>query len=266
MKTGIGFFSLNNAYDKVRPNYDLASLSKVLKTEFESNKSYVATEVAAGSGKFTSVLINSLDFQVLSIIEPDEDAIKVHKRKFYDSNIAMKYIKSYSDSTHIEPLSQDCIFVSQAFHFFPIRQTRDEFLRILKPEGKVFIFARFLSPDDEASDKFVSLTRFGKRMNGYKNNIQAYDENNIAAFFGKRVIKKVINDEYLLYTKGELIDNIKIRISASGDQSLIDNKKMQTCIIDSVIDFYDEYKDDSGKVKLKYQAFYFCSDIKRDII
>lgn len=265
MRTGIGFFS-SNTYDIVRPDYDIDSISKVLQMEFDAKKNYTASEIAAGSGKFTSLLIKSLNFNVLSIVEPEKSAINVHKEKFHNSNITMNYINDYSDSTHLKEHSQDCIFISQAFHFFPIKSTREEFLRILKPEGKVFIFARFLCSEHEASKRFISLTRFGKRLNGYKNNIQAYDEQNITDFFGKRVQKKIITNEYLSYSKDQLIENVKIRIQASGDESLINDIKQQNRIITSINEFYNQYKDEKEKVNLKYQSFCFCSDLGHDII
>lgn len=261
MKTGIGFFSQNNIYDKVRPDYDSLSISNVLVNEFGAHKNLNATEVAAGSGKFTSILLNALSFDILSIVEPDENAIKLHKKKFCNSEISINYINNYSDSTHIEPKSLDCIFISQAFHFFPIEQTRKEFIRILKPQGKVFIFGRFLLDTDEVSNKFILLTRFGKRLNGYENNIQAYDKENITSFYGKNVEKKIINSEGIYYTKDELINNVIIRINASGDEVLLKNTDEQKRIIDSITDFYTKYKDESDRVKLEYQSFYFCSDI-----
>lgn len=261
MKTGIGFFSQNNIYDKVRPDYDSTSISKILVNEFGTHNNLNAAEVAAGSGKFTSILLNALSFDNLSIVEPDENAIKLHKKKFCNSNISINYINDYSDSTQLEPKSLDCIFISQAFHFFPIERTHTEFTRILKPEGKVFIFGRFLLDTDAASNEFISLTRFGKRLNGYANNIQAYDKRNISTFFGKNVEKKIINNESIYYTKDELINNVIIRINASGDEMLLKNTDEQKRIIDSITDFYTKYKDESDRVKLKYQSFYFCSDI-----
>ena len=98
-------------------------------------------------------------------------------------------------------------------------------------------------------------------MNGYQNNIQAYEENNITTFFGKKIEKKLIRNEYLSYSKEKLIDNVKIRIKVSGDENLITTQDMQKEIINSINNFFDKYKDQTNKVRLEYQSFYFCSDI-----
>ena len=68
--------------------------------------------------------------------------------------------------------SIDIIFVAQAFHWFNIDATKNEFKRILKPQGKVFILGRFLDQEDSVSAEYISLTRWGKR-NGFTNNIEA---------------------------------------------------------------------------------------------
>lgn len=219
MNIGLGFFSLDKLYDKVRPDYDFDSISKVLLEEFSSDTKLTGAEIGAGSGKFTTVLLKTLDFEELSIVEPEKTAIEEHKKKFGSNNTKLHYVNAYSNSTHLEEHSLDCIFISQAFHFFPIEETRKEFLRVLKPKGKVFIFGRFLLDSNEASRQFIALTRFGKRLNGYQNNIEAYDEKNITVFFGKKVEKKIIRNEYSSYTKEDLIDNVKIRINASSCMS-----------------------------------------------
>lgn len=261
MNIGLGFFSLNKLYDEVRPDYDFDSISKVLIEEFASDTKLTGAEIGAGSGKFTSVLIKSLDFEELSIVEPEKAAIEEHKKKFASYNSELHYVNAYSDSTQLREHSLDCIFISQAFHFFPVKETKKEFLRILKPQGKIFIFGRFLLDSDEASRQFIALTRFGKRLNGYQNNIQAYEENNITTFFGKKIEKKIIRNEYLSYSKEKLIDNVKIRIKVSGDENLITTQDMQKEIINSINNFFDKYKDQTNNVRLEYQSFYFCSDI-----
>lgn len=262
MNIGLGFFSLDKMYDKVRPDYDFESISKVLLEEFSSDSKLTGAEIGAGSGKFTSILLKALDFENLSIVEPDTVAIEEHKKKFANNNRKINYINGCSNSTQLKDHCLDCIFISQAFHFFPIEETRNEFLRILKPNGKVFIFGRFLLDTDEASKQFISLTRFGKRLNGYQNNIQAYEEDNITTFFGKKVEKKIIRNEHLSYSKEELVDNVKIRIKASGDEKLKNNQVMQEEILNSINYFFDMHKDHANKVQLKYQTFYFCSDIE----
>ena len=65
MNIGLGFFSLNKVYDKVRPDYDYESISKVLKDEFASDTKLTGAEIGAGSGKFTSILFKSLNFESL---------------------------------------------------------------------------------------------------------------------------------------------------------------------------------------------------------
>lgn len=81
MNIGLGFFSLDKVYDKVRPDYDFDSISKVLMEEFSSDIKLTGAEIGAGSGKFTSVLLKTLDFEKLSIVDPEKAAMEEHKKK-----------------------------------------------------------------------------------------------------------------------------------------------------------------------------------------
>lgn len=155
-------------------------------------------------------------------------------------------------------------FCKSSFSFFQIEQTRKEFLRILKTNGKVFILGRFVLEKDEVSRQFIYLTRFGKRLKGYNNNLQAYEEEKMSLFFGKNIKKKIINNEIFAYTKEDLLDNLKLRINSSGDKDLINNKTKQETLINSTIVFYNKYKNKSDKILLEYQNFYFCSSFETE--
>lgn len=258
MSLGTGFFN-SNKYDSVRSAYSTLVLQEVHRL-FADKRELQITEIGAGSGKFTDIIRN-LDIKELHIVEPDTKGIKLHREKFTKiTKYPIFYYNGSSDKTGLENNSVDVIFVAHAFHWFDFKQTRFEFQRILKNHGKVFILAKFLDDADPVSAEYISLTRWGKRRNGLKNNIDAYSKENIESFFGSPVEKKIICFETENHSLQRLLDEIDVRIDSSDDQelknSIIERNKKR----DDIIQFYRQNNID-GFVPLKFNTFYYFSEI-----
>ncbi len=255
---GTGFFDTNN-YDKVRSSYSPLVVEEVRKL-FSEKKQLRIAEVGAGSGNFTDVIINAgLDIKELYIIEPDENGIEIHKKKFLEkTTYPLFYKNKTSDSTGLEDHSVDIIFVAQAFHWFNIEATKNEFRRILNLQGKIFILGRFLDQEDSISAEYISLTRWGKRKNGFTNNIEAYSKEIMTSFFDHSVEKHNICAEIEMHSLNRLQDEIDIRINSSGDEELKKNKNLREEIHNSMNDFYIKNRNTEGFVPLTFNTFYFC--------
>lgn len=257
MDLGTGFFD-SAKYDTVRSAYSPKVKNKI-KELFSSKEAFVVAEVGAGSGKFTETIFESgLNIKELNIVEPDENAILLHKEKFKHKKTNIIYYKNPSDKTEIKDKSIDLIFATHCFHWFEIEKTRLEFYRILKDNGKVFILGRFLDEDDDISAEYISLTRWGNRRNGFKSNVEAYSEKIMTNFFGHFVEKKIICEETEYHSLNRLLDEIKIRIDSSGDSTIKNNKEFLEEMNAKITDFYDKNKLlEKAAVPLKYITFYF---------
>jgi ubiquinone/menaquinone biosynthesis C-methylase UbiE len=268
MKTngfGIGFFK-SGLYDKARKKYSKGLIFEINKL-FGSLSGMISAEFGAGSGLFTRILTESdLDIDTLYIVEPDIRGIVLHKKGF--RGVSRKknpvrnlcYVRAGSDASLLPGQSIDNIFAAQCFHFFVASKTRQEFIRILKPSGRVFILGRFLLPVNETTAKYIELTRFGKRWGGIKNNIEAYSEKNITAFYGHPVEKKTVVYENRKLSLGDLNKSIRIRIDASGDDFLKNNPGEIKTILNKTRDFYSQYHI-HRRVELIYETFYFCGSL-----
>ncbi|WP_294430261.1 class I SAM-dependent methyltransferase [uncultured Treponema sp.] len=260
MSLGTGFFS-SNKYDSVRSEYSPLAAVEVHRL-FAEKKQLQIAEVGAGSGKFTSVILNAgLDIKKLYIVEPDTKGVELHREKF--SSVlpySVSYYNMTSDATGLPSKSIDIIFIAHAFHWFLPEQTKFEFKRILKEHGKVFILARFLDEMDPISATYISLTRWGKRQNGLKNNIESYSKEKIRAFFGMSVEKKIICSETEMHSRNRLLDETDVRIDSSDDDMLKSDINLRNKKKNDIIEFYNQ-NNTNGYVPLKFNTFYFCSEI-----
>lgn len=260
MSLGTGFFN-SNKYDSVRSSYSPLVLQEVHRL-FTDKKQLTLAEVGAGSGKFTDVILNAgLNIKELNIVEPDTKGLELHRDKFAGkTKYPILYSNSTSDKTELATNSVDAILIAHAFHWFDNGKTRLEFKRILKKHGKVFILAKFLDETDSISAEYISLTRWGKRRNGLKNNIEAYSKEKIESFFGISVEKKNICLEIENHSLQRLLDEIDVRIDSSNDEELKNNIIERNKKRNDIKLFYTQNNID-GFVPLKFNTFYFFSEI-----
>lgn len=133
-------FNANHSlYDRVRPEFDKAFVSKFIDSVGISKESKVL-ELAAGTGKFTKQLLsNGVSRDQLIIVEPSEGMLQS-----FESNIPG--LETHLGSSYEIPLkdsSVDCVIVAQGFHWFSDSQSLEEISRVLKPNGKLGLIWNF---------------------------------------------------------------------------------------------------------------------------
>lgn len=140
--TGIDRFS-NKAekYELYRPTYTEESILKILDlcNIIPSNEIKVA-DIGSGTGKFTQLLLDK-GFIVYAI-EPNEQMRTIAEKKFSNYN-NFNSINKIAEDTNLEDNSISIITAAQAFHYFDLKKTKKEFMRILKPDGKVALLWNF---------------------------------------------------------------------------------------------------------------------------
>ena len=259
---GVGFFN-NNLYDKVRSDYS-PEVSDYMSSFFTfQRESYKVVEVGAGSGKFTDSIIKSkLPIKEMYIVEPDSEGIKKHHAKFKDKNaFPLIYKNASSDTTGLDDNITDIIFCGHCFHWFDFETTKKEFLRILKNSGQVFILGRFLNEEDEITKNYVKLTRFGKRKEGFSNNIEAYENERMNKFYGHPVERTIICEESIPYTFLQMLGKLHVRINSSG-YSLIMKKLLSVVKTIELLLLFCKHKTQK-QLLLKYTTFAFCSEMAK---
>ena len=134
-------------YEQYRPEYTEEALTEILRLSgiLPYTKQKVA-DIGAGTGKFTKLLLNR-GFEVYAI-EPNDQMRSIAEMKFKGIE-NFNSISATSEDTTLDDKSVSLITVAQAFHYFDLDRTKKEFMRVLKPGGKVALLWNFRLRDSE---------------------------------------------------------------------------------------------------------------------
>jgi ubiquinone/menaquinone biosynthesis C-methylase UbiE len=120
-------------YVKYRPSYPEAYLDYLVSEAGLSPDSVVA-DIGAGTG-ILSKLLAPLVETVLAV-EPNSE-MRLAAAEYCKDTPNVVVIDGSAEDTTLPASSVDFITAAQAFHWFKLEEARQEFRRILKPEGKV---------------------------------------------------------------------------------------------------------------------------------
>lgn len=132
---GVGeIFSAKVAdYSASRPNYP-AALFDVFRNTCKLSAGDVVADIGAGTGLLTKGLLQQ-GFRVVAV-EPNasmREACDRLLRRFQ----GYRSVDGRAEDLPLEASSVDLITAAQAFHWFEIDKAKPEFLRVLRPNGKV---------------------------------------------------------------------------------------------------------------------------------
>jgi len=120
-------------YVRYRPSYPQA-LVDTLMTECHLDSQSTIADVGSGTGIFSRLLLDKDCY--VSGVEPNRNMREAAESQFAGYN-KFSSIDGQSERTGLDDSSIDLITAAQSFHWFEIADTRQEFLRILKPGGYV---------------------------------------------------------------------------------------------------------------------------------
>ena len=156
-KAALGFSSSVDAYERGRPGYSETALSFVRKTILNAATEIDAPpparkprvlDLAAGTGKFTSLIFDPMSWD-LSAVEPiDEMRSKLNSK--------LPLVGSVSGTAEKIPFKDehfDVVTVAQAFHWFDYAPAVIEIARVLRPGGRLILIWNLR---DESGASWVS--------------------------------------------------------------------------------------------------------------
>jgi ubiquinone/menaquinone biosynthesis C-methylase UbiE len=122
-------------YDKYRPKYPI-EIIELLRRECSLLSSSIIADVGSGTGILSRLFLTNKN--TVFGIEPNKEMRKIAEKllKKYSN---FKSVNGTAESTNLGNQSVDFIIAGQAFHWFNIYKSKEEFLRILKPEGWVVL-------------------------------------------------------------------------------------------------------------------------------
>jgi SAM-dependent methyltransferase len=122
-------------YIKYRPSYPASSIDYLVKIAAIDENSVVA-DIGSGTGILTELLLPRV--ALVYAIEPNQEmrsAAELKLRNFPK----FASIDGTAEHTTLADRSVDTIFAAQAFHWFDRLKAKQEFRRIIRPNGKVIL-------------------------------------------------------------------------------------------------------------------------------
>ena len=182
-------------YIKFRPSYP-RSILDFMQENLGLTKTSVIADIGSGTGKLTQLFLEYGN--PTYAVEPNQpmreaaEELLRHYPNFFS-------VDGASEHSNLAQGQIDHIVAAQAFHWFDIPKTRAEFLRILKPGGKVLLI--WNKRVDSASRLMEGYNTFIETfsIDYQKVNLRYIDHKDFQTFFG--------HSEYQLHN---IYDNIQL--------------------------------------------------------
>lgn len=120
-------------YVRYRPGYPDAAIDQ-LSRELGLAPGVTVADIGAGTGLLTLPLLRS-GAEVIAV-DPNEQMLEA-AAEYLRGHDNLRIVVGSAEATGLPAESVDAITAGQAFHWFDPVRARDEFLRILRPAGKV---------------------------------------------------------------------------------------------------------------------------------
>ncbi len=120
-------------YIKYRPGYP-AEIIIFMREEINFNSSWIIADVGSGTGILSKLFLDNKNF--VFGVEPNNEMRKAGEKQL-SNYTCFKSINGSSENTGLDNNSVDLISAGQAFHWFDVQKSKEEFKRILKKNGYV---------------------------------------------------------------------------------------------------------------------------------
>lgn len=235
-----------NDYEKGRPSY-AEDLMQFLDKYYISKESIIA-DIGSGTGKFTKQLLE-LGCHVYGV-EPNDDMRKEAETSL--SNFSRFHsVKGTASDANLPSASIDFVTVAQAFHWFDSKKFRNECMRILKPNGRVFLIWNVRDMDSPINQKIFSLNqKFCPNFKGFSEGIHS-NTSIIKDFFNEKYEKRIFPHP-LCFTEETFLSR-----SLSSSYALTKKDSNYEKYVDALRNLYLTYEKDNCLVIPNNTVVYF---------
>jgi SAM-dependent methyltransferase len=228
-------------YVRYRPGYPW-ELIPLLRTECGLRPGHVVADIGSGTGFLSELFLK--DGNRVYGIEPNE-AMRLAGEQYLASYDGFSSITGSAEATTLDDASVDFVTAGQAFHWFQPDTTRQEFRRILKPNGWIVVAWNDRELDTPFATAYEDLlVKFGT---DYKKVRDAYPEANAMQqfFAGGTVTQRSVPNEQVLDRDGLLG---RLRSSSYAPQEGDPNYEPMITALDNL--FLANQQD--AKVRMEY--------------
>ena len=129
------FSSRVENYARYRPGYPSAIVD-LLKEECGLTPNSMIADIGSGTGKLSELFL--ANGNIVIGVEPNAP-MRAAAESILAGSPTFRSVDGTAESTTLDDVSVDFIIAGQAFHWFDVQKAKDEFKRILKPNGWVVV-------------------------------------------------------------------------------------------------------------------------------
>lgn len=237
------FSSRVENYAKYRPGY-LPEVIEVLKSACGLTAESIIADIGSGTGLLSELFLNNGN--LVFGVEPNE-LMREKAEKLLKASVHFRSVAATAENTTLPDGSIDFITAGQAFHWFDRKATKQEFVRILKPEGWVVLVwnARRLDSTAFLSDYESLLLRYSPDYPVVRHeNI----EEGIAGFFAPQPMKSATLDNVQRFD----FEGLKGRLCSSSYAPEVGNPNFERMLKELKGIF--EAHNENGVVNFEYDT------------
>jgi ubiquinone/menaquinone biosynthesis C-methylase UbiE len=229
-------------YHRARSSYPKEIVREMFKNINNINVSPVVIDVGAGTGKFTSLLLEQ--GSIVYAVEPNQ-AMREQLTLAYGHNPNLHIITATAEKTTLPSGVADLIVVAHAFHWFDVDECKKEFSRVLKNDGKVcLVWNWYAIKRESAMKEYYDLirecaTKEISREN--KMNPELFD-----IFFAQYETTSYPNDRQLDF-------QTVLQLSESANYSPVEGEQGYEIMCSRLQEWFNKHQK-NGSVKFSYDA------------
>jgi ubiquinone/menaquinone biosynthesis C-methylase UbiE len=231
-------------YVKYRPSYPIEAVD-FLYEELGMDENSIIADIGSGTGIFTALLLRR-GSKVIAI-EPNLEMRKAAESLLEgQSNFTSR--DGSAEATLLESESVDYIVSAQAFHWFDRKLAKIEFVRILKPNGKVVLIWNNRRTDQNLFDRSYENLLFKYGTDYQQVNHTNINKDDLNEFFRDSVYAKrtFVNHQDFDF------NGLKGRLLSSSYTPAPDEENHQE-MIEALKEIFQQYNE-NGKVTFHYDT------------
>lgn len=243
MDTTMKFDGRAKDYITGRPSY-AEELIDCLYSNYGISEASVIADIGSGTGKFAKHLLER--GSEVYCVEPNDDMRSVAESEL-GGHKNFHSVQGNAENTTLKTRSVDYITTAQAFHWFDVKKFRQECLRIIKNNGKVFLVWNVRDNTDLLNRELYQIySKYCPDFKGFSGGIEK-DDPRIKEFFHCQY-DYVAFDNPLYFDKEKFIAR-----SLSGSYSLKDGDKEYAEYMEALISLFEKHSN-NGIVSIANQS------------
>ena len=182
-------------YIKYRPSYPVKIFEEILIPELNINENSIAADLGSGTGIFSKLMLDNTKVKKLFCVEPNKEM-----REAAESLLANEYKERYcsingtGEASSLDNNICDLVTCAQAFHWFNIKEAKQELKKILKPDGNLLLVWNFRNDETPFLKSFDNLLR--KYSKDYESvHLSSVDKTDMDFIFSQYSQKTISNKQ-----------------------------------------------------------------------